>query len=150
MHVWCKLSSIKSHGWCAVKIATHIGTRNKAKEHILPVHTQHTPPTPPNKTETSVVRKNPIVGMAQRTHYIAPRASIELDPNVSTSTILDIKKICSTLHTWHWGFWICCYNCGRGKIKPSQNHTTYDSNNQQCCSFWSSHVGLGGNIFMSL
>ncbi len=125
MHVCCKLSSIKSHGWCAVKIATHIGTRNKAKEHILPVHTQHTPPTPPppNKTETCVVRKNRIVGMAQRTHYIAPRASVELDPNVSTSTILDIKKICSTLHTWQWGFWICCYNCGRGEKKTqSESH----------------------------
>jgi hypothetical protein len=46
-----------------------------------------------------LLEKNPIVGMAQRTHYIAPRANVELDPNVSTSTILDIKKICSTLHT---------------------------------------------------
>lgn len=150
MHVSCKLSSTKSHGWCAVKIATHIGTRNKAKEHILPVHTQHTPPTHPPPTRQKPVSLEKFQLWEWHKGHITLHQGQALNWILMFPlTILDIKKICSTLHTSWWGFWICCYNCGRGEKKPSQNHTTYDSNNHQCCSCWS-HVGLGGNIFMSL
>jgi hypothetical protein len=77
---------------CSKNCYSHWHKEQGKRTYITCTHPTYTPNPPLNKTETCVVRKNRIVGMAQRTHYIAPRASVELDPNVSTSTILDIKK----------------------------------------------------------
>lgn len=118
--------------------------KEQGKRTYITWKTQHTPPTHPPPT-----RQKPVL-LEKFQLWEWHKGHITLHQGQALNwilmfplTILDIKKICSTLHTSWWGFWICCYNCGRGEKKPSQNHTTYDSNNHQCCICWTHAVSLG-------